>query len=384
MQPYLPECLAKYADDMSPDPIEAVAKRRAVGYWLIGGGLTIGYALTHGFDWQGSAELHTLMEGMATLLALMVGTMALVRFYTKKNDTFLLIGTGFLGTAMLDGYHALVTSAFFAPYLPSGLPSLIPWSWVASRLFLSALLCLSWLAWIHEQRVGKGARFSERLVYLVTGALTVASFLFFAFVPLPRAYYSEFVFHRPEEFVPALFFLVALVGYLRKGKWRSDTFEHWLVASLIVGLVGQAVFMSFSGRLFDMEFDAAHLLKKVSYIGVLIGLLINMHSIFRRAERDRSALVREVARFEQAEAALMLSEKLFRAVVNNSPAKIHIKDREGRYILINKEAEKLYGVTDEQAKGKTTRDIFRNEQADSFVAHDRAVLETGETIGQEE
>ncbi|MCH8331052.1 MAG: hypothetical protein IH946_06690, partial [Bacteroidetes bacterium] len=51
------------------------------------------------------------MEGIATLLALVVGTMALVRFYSKKNNTFLFIGTGFLGTALLDGYHAIVTSA---------------------------------------------------------------------------------------------------------------------------------------------------------------------------------------------------------------------------------------------------------------------------------
>ena len=91
------------------------------------------------------------MEGLAFLLALLVGAMALVRFYAKKNNTFLFIGTGFFSTALLDGYHAVVTSAFFAPYLPSDLGALIPWSWVASRLFLSALMCMSWLAWLREQ-----------------------------------------------------------------------------------------------------------------------------------------------------------------------------------------------------------------------------------------
>ena len=263
---------------MSRYRIEAIAKRRVLGYWLVAIGLTVGYVMMRGSGWQGSTQLHTLMEGIATLLASIVGAMSLVRFYSKKNNTFLFIGTGFLGTALLDGYHAAVTSAFFAPYLPSELASLIPWSWVASRLFLSVLLCLSWLAWIREQRLGEAGRISERSVYLVAGGLTLASFLFFAFVPLTRGYYPEFVFHRPEEFVPALLFLVALVGYLRKGKWRDDAFEHWLVLALIVGFVSQAVFMSFSGRLFDMEFDAAHLLKKVSYVCVLTGLLINMNT----------------------------------------------------------------------------------------------------------
>ena len=48
------------------------------------------------------------MEIAATILALIVGVMALVRFYSKKNSTILFVGAGFLGTAMLDGYHAVV------------------------------------------------------------------------------------------------------------------------------------------------------------------------------------------------------------------------------------------------------------------------------------
>ena len=77
--------------------------------------------------WLGDNHLHTLVETIATLLAFMVGVMALVRYYSKKDNTFLLIGTGFLGTAFLDGYHAVVTSHYFAQYLPSDLSSLIPW-----------------------------------------------------------------------------------------------------------------------------------------------------------------------------------------------------------------------------------------------------------------
>ncbi len=74
--------------------MEDIAKRRVLGYWLVGGGLTIGYAMMRGSDWQGSAQLHTFMEGLATLLALMVGAMALVRFYSQKNNTFLFVGSG--------------------------------------------------------------------------------------------------------------------------------------------------------------------------------------------------------------------------------------------------------------------------------------------------
>ena len=266
--------------------------RRVLAYIAVAALLIVGYYLLRGFDWQGSSELHTLMETVASILALFVGILALARFYSKKSSIFLFVGAGFLGTASLDGYHAVVTSSLFADLWPSAPSHLIPWSWIASRLFLGVLMFFSLWAWQREERLGEAGRIDERLVYGAIVALAAASFAFFAFYPLPRAYYPEVTFHRPEEFVPALFFGLALVGYLRKGGWKYDAFEHWLVLSLIVGFLGQTMFMSLSGQLFDYEFDAAHLLKKVSYLLVLVGLLVSMYHLFRQAEDGKAALAK--------------------------------------------------------------------------------------------
>lgn len=266
------------ADDTS------VARRRKAMYGMLGLGLVVAPLTLHGVEWQGSAHLHTVMEALSTQLALGVGILALVRYYSKKDNTLLLIGVGFLGTAFLDGFHAVVTSEMFRPLMPSDLPSLIPWSWVASRIFLSVAIFLSWAAWRQEIKRGDRWRLNTRTVYLFATLFTLGSFGFFAFAPLPPAYYPELFFHRPEEFAPAFFFGLALIGYLRKGRWREDSFEHWLVLSLIVGFVSQAVFMSHSGVLFDYEFDLAHLLKKVSYICVMVGLLISVHATFRQVD----------------------------------------------------------------------------------------------------
>ncbi len=337
-----------------------IAKRRIATYYAVGFLLTAGYVLLRGSTWQGNVDLHTHMETAATVLALIVGTIALVRFYTKKNNTFLFIGAAFLGTGFLDGYHTLVTSAYFKVYLPSDLPSLIPWSWVASRMFLAVLMYLSWLAWAREDRLGETGRINELTVYLFTGALTIASFLFFAFVPLPRAYYPELWFSRPEEFVPALFFLLALVGYLRKGHWRHDAFEHWLVLSLIVGFVGQAVFMSFSGQLFDFEFDAAHTLKKVSYICTLTGLLISVSSIFREAELDKERLAEvnvrlkgDIDRRNRAEAALHRSEVRFRDFCEATSDWFWEMDENLRFSYFSERFTQVTGVEQEKLLGKT-------------------------------
>ena len=212
----------------------------------------------------GDAALHTVMEAMATLLALLVGVLALVQFFSKKDNAILFVGVAFLGTAFFDGYHGAVTSAAFNEFFPSTLPALSPWSWFASRLFLAVLMWLGYLASRRDGTRGGAGRINEIGVFALAGVLTMISFLFFALVPLPRAYFPELLFHRPEEFVPAVFFLLALIGYLRRGRWTEDIFEHWVVVSLIVGFLSQAMFMTTSGQLFDGMFDAAHTLKGTS------------------------------------------------------------------------------------------------------------------------
>ena len=97
--------------------------------------------------WIGSRLLHTVMEVAGTTIAMIVGLAAFMRYYSRKNNTHLFIATGFVGTALLDGYHAVVTSDLLSYVMPSPPPSLIPWSWNASRTFLSVLMVLSWWTW---------------------------------------------------------------------------------------------------------------------------------------------------------------------------------------------------------------------------------------------
>ncbi len=78
------------------------------------------------------------------------------------------------------------------------------------------------------------------------------------------------------------------------------------------------------------------------------------------------------------------SEERFRAFADYTPNKIHIKDTEGRYILVNRKSEKLFGLTNEEAKGKTSAEIFPPEIGEPFGAHDLDVIKTGAPIEEEE
>ena len=353
---------------MSPD---APPRFRALSYWVIGLGLTGSLTLTHGIEWRGSAELHTVMEVMATLLALIVGAMSLVRYYSKIDNVFLFVGAGFLGTGFLDGYHAIVTLTYFKPFMPSDLPALIPWSWVASRQFLSIMMFLSCLAWLREERLGEAGRIKERTVYMGSGIFTLASFLFFAFVPLPRTYYPEIFFHRPEEFAPALFFLLALIGYLKKGFWRSNAFEYWLVLSLIVGFIGQAVFMSHSGVLFDYEFDVAHTLKKLSYVCVLTGLMFSMFLAFKKEEATASELRKSLQKNLDSEGSI-------RAIVDTVVDGIITIGEAGNIETFNPAAAKIFGFKMEEMIGRNVKMLMPDPYHSEHDGYLAAYRDTGE------
>ncbi len=320
-----------------------VTRRRQFTYAALFPALFFGYLYLRDSSWRGDIQLHTLMETVATVLALAVGGLALVRFYSKKDNTFLFIGTGFVATAFLDGYHTVVSSSHFIDSFPSTPPSLIAWSWFASRIFLSLLLWMSWLFWRREDRLGAAGRISEKLVYSTVSGLALGCFAIVAFVPMPAAYYQQLPFPRPQEFLPALLFLLALIGYLRKGKWQTDVFEHWLVLSLIVGFMGQAMFMSFSGQVFDMMFDAAHLLKNGSYICAMLGLLFSMQRLFSESH---------------AQQELAFMNTLLAAQQEVSPDAILVVDEHGTIISYNRHFAELWGLTPEMVAARVDEAVL--------------------------
>ena len=304
----------------------------------------------HDVDWRSSSDIHTGMELISTILALMIGIMAVVRYYSHKNGLVLLLGTAFIGTAILDGYHAIVTSVHIIDYMPSDLPALSPWSWVASRWFLSVFLFVSAIVW----RMNLGERISTRrgetIVFTCGSIFTLSSLIFFLHVQLPQAYFPDIPIHRPEELIPAVFFLFAFIGFIWKRDWSAKPTEYWLVISLAVSIITQLVFMPFSYSLFDLHFDAAHILKIVSYITVMTGLLINMYDSFRMLKEDEEKLTQQ--------------SLLLKTVLENIDEGISYYDRDLRLRLFNENYFEMQGIPQDRFTiGDSLEDIFHYRAA---------------------
>src|SRR5882762_9409009 len=101
----------------------------------------------------------------------------------------------------------------------------------------------------------------------------------------------------------------------------------------------------------------------------------------RKANED---LLAEIVQRKQVEDALRDRERLIRAILDNSPALIFLKDKEGRYLLVNKEFERALNVSQEEIRGKKDEQVFSAEQAAVFQANDLLVIQTGVPMEFEE
>jgi PAS domain S-box-containing protein len=272
---------------------------RAVSFGALAVVLSIAAGVVARQKWAGNAGFHTGQEIVATTLALMAGTLALLRYYAKKTSTFLLLGSGFLGAGLLDGYHIAITSLLVAGRAPSQLRVVAAWSEVASRIFVSILIWASCL-WRRHHATGDAARRREIAIYSLVSVWTVFTFLLFTLAPLPQPTYPEFPIHRPADLFAGLLFLGAAIGYLRHGAWKSHQFEYWLILSLITSAVAQGAFGSLSMEMFDAPNVVAHCLEIGAYLFVLTGLLISTHNVFRR-EANYALHLEEANRSLEAE-----------------------------------------------------------------------------------
>ena len=87
---------------------------------------------------------------------------------------------------------------------------------------------------------------------------------------------------------------------------------------------------------------------------------------------------------KKAEEALRESESTLQNILDGTPSFIFLKDRNGRFITINKRLEESLGMKREALRGKTDYDIFSKEVADFYRKNDLQVLETKQPIQTEE
>ena len=91
-----------------------IAQTRATGrvlaYWGLGAVVSVCFVLARDLQWQSDAHLHTLLETLATVLALLVGVVALIRYASRPSNIDLFIAAAFTHSRILE--HPSVRTEF--------------------------------------------------------------------------------------------------------------------------------------------------------------------------------------------------------------------------------------------------------------------------------
>ncbi len=119
--------------------------------------------------------------------------------------------------------------------------------------------------------------------------------------------------------------------------------------------------------------------------GRVVQLSVNGKAIFDEGGDFRGYRGTGTDITDQTRAAedLRQSEARLRAIMDHAPMEIFLKDAEGRYAEINRRYEEMWGITNEEIKGKLPIDIHREEHAKASRARDLAVLESGRVMARE-
>jgi PAS domain S-box-containing protein len=108
---------------------------------------------------------------------------------------------------------------------------------------------------------------------------------------------------------------------------------------------------------------------KVSAAGLAI--LLAMATVLWIVERRRRLLVER-------------RERWLQAIVDNIPAVVYVKDRDGRYLMVNRRLESLHARPRREIVGRTEYDFFPREVADVLRRNDQRVFATAEPFECEE
>ncbi len=100
--------------------------------------------------------------------------------------------------------------------------------------------------------------------------------------------------------------------------------------------------------------------------------------------RGYRGISRDVTERKQAEAKLHQTQAHLQAILDNSPAVIYVLDSQDKYLVINREYEKLLNKTTEEIAGKSIYEIWPHEIAEKFVVTLNKVMAEGISLEVEE
>jgi signal transduction histidine kinase len=278
--------------------------------------LIIALISTNQILWITSSIHHFYIELFGTIFAGILAFYYISRAYTLTERFSLFIGIGFLVNTLIDLFHVIVSILNMDDIL--FLKYFIPQTWVAGRLFLSAMLAIAIFKYTSFSSVNSDTQQKQQqislgkknqnilslsvLLYLIIVVLFVSIVAISSlFVVFPFSVVDNIPIHRPYEIFALALFLVSLYFFYKNGIYKNkDVFYTSLAVSIVVDIFGQII-MSYSAHPFDTSHNIAHVLKDASYFINIIGLALSSIQYNSRLRENNELLNQQYQKVKESE-----------------------------------------------------------------------------------
>jgi uncharacterized membrane protein YhdT len=231
-------------------------------------------------DIPGITQILPFIELISAIIAIVIGLLSIVRFYTKRNRlNFLVLGIGFLFVGLLEGVQLISSIAGFADLFSFSTTEIFPLSMVLSKTFLAVIFFLSYMVYRDYDNPDSKREKGIALVVVLIFSIVVSSFLLFGDA---LSGYPEYAPALVGGILSLVMFTFSIFGYFRSLSWKYESFEYWQVFSLVFLLLSTIFFLPFLNLEYDLTILFSVLAKFFSYIFLFLGFLLSIYEMYER------------------------------------------------------------------------------------------------------
>ena len=221
------------------------------------------------------------------VVSLFIGTLALLRYYTKKtNINFLFLGGGFLGVGLIEILQTMVEVGDFQNLFSVSDGGSYPLTSALGKAFLASLFLISWF--VIRKRKGRGRKKELELMGIVclTFILFVATFI----ILLLRGVEVDSFIVVLIGLFSLLLYILSLLGYLFNKGWLYDDFNYWIIFTLSFLILSQIFYLPFLNLEYIHMVNLSTWAHFIAYIGILVGCLNSVYMMYQKERETQQEL----------------------------------------------------------------------------------------------
>jgi PAS domain S-box-containing protein len=112
---------------------------------------------------------------------------------------------------------------------------------------------------------------------------------------------------------------------------------------------------------------------------------VHLNTIYANRENiGLRGIIVDISKLKEAEKELSLEQKLFRTFMDFIPAAVYFKDKESKFIYVNKTKAQEFDMEKEELVGLSDYDFYSKEMADIKCKDEKEIIKNGKPIRKEE